>query len=129
MPTLASLFETLTARGVLPAARAKDMRTSVFRYLAPALGAASPEQCPIDATLAGEATWGAQLEEHWDTLEKLGKPTSANTRRNTRNNIRGVFRLAVEQGLLEALGQLLLLNQVERPKIMTFRRQYGEESP
>ena len=129
MPTLASLFETLTARGVLPTARAKDMRTSVFRYLAPALGAARPEQCPIDATLAGEATWGAQLEKHWDTLEKLGKPTSANTRRNTRNNIRGVFRLAVEQGLLEAPGQLLLLNQVERPKIMTFRRQYGEESP
>ena len=49
------------------------MRTSVFRYLAPALGAASPEQCPIDATLAGEATWGAQLEEHWDTLMSVSQ--------------------------------------------------------
>jgi hypothetical protein len=128
MPTLSSLFDTLTTRGVLPTSRAKDMRTSL-RYLAQALGAESPEHCPADASLAPEESWGPRLEAGWAAMEQGGKTISASTRRNTRNNLRGIFRHAVEQGLLEAPGQLLLLDQTPRPKIMDVRRQYGESSP
>ena len=54
--TLADLLTTLETRGALPASRAKDMKTSL-RYLAAALGHATPEQCPVDDACRDPATW------------------------------------------------------------------------
>ena len=99
--TLADLLTTLETRGALPASRVKDLKTSI-KYLAHALGHASPEQCPVDAACREEATWAKALETHFATLETQGRTISAVTRRNTRNNLRVVLTAAEAHGLLTA---------------------------
>ena len=59
--TLADVLTALDARGALTRHRVKDMKTSI-KYLAAALGHASPEQCPVDAACREEATWATALE-------------------------------------------------------------------
>ena len=55
---------------------------------------------PADAACRQEATWGKALEAHWRTLEAQERTISAYTRRNVRNDIRKVFKLAAAHGLL-----------------------------
>jgi integrase len=99
--TLVDLLTTLATRGVVPVSRAKDMKTSL-RYLASALGYASPDQCPVGDACRDPATWGPALETHFAALTAQGRTISAVTRRNTRNNLRVLFRLAEAHGLLTA---------------------------
>ena len=123
--TLADLLTTLETRGALVASRVKDLKTSL-RYLATALGQTSLEHCSVDAACREEATWAKALEDHWRTLETQGRTLSAVTRRNTRNNLRGVFRLAEAHGLLP---QPLPTPLLTKPKRADFRRQQRATAP
>ena len=123
--TLAELLITLDTRGVLPASRVKDLKTSL-RYLAEALGYLSLEQCPVDAACREEATWAHALEAYFQTPTVRGRTISAATRRNTRNNLRVVFRLAEAHGLLTAPLPPRLLT---RPTLAVFKRQQRETAP
>ena len=123
--TFAELLTTLDARDTLPASRAKDMKTAL-RYLAAALGYPSLEQCPVDAACREEATWAKALESHFQTLTVQGRTISAATRRNTRNNLRVVFRLAEAHGLLEAPLPPRLLT---KPRRNVFERQQRATAP
>ena len=99
--TFAELLTQMETHGALPASRVKDLKTSL-RYLAVALGHASLEACPVGDACLDPATWRAALETHFQALEAQGRAISAATRRNTRNNLRVVFRLAEDSGLLAA---------------------------
>src|SRR5215217_5421188 len=123
--TLADLLTTLVTRSALPASRAKDIKTSL-RYLATALGHASLEQCPVDTASQDADTWQAALESHFQALTAQGRTISAATRRNTKNNLRVVFRLAETQGLLAAPLPVPLLT---KPRREGFRRQQWETAP
>jgi hypothetical protein len=123
--TLADLLATLEQRGALAPSRLKDCKTSL-RYLASALGHATPEQCPVGAACRDPATWGSALETHFTTLEAQGRTISAITRRNTRNNIRVVFRQAETHGVLHAPLSPSLLTPAHRRR---FSRQLRETSP
>jgi integrase len=125
MTTLADLLTTLETRGALPASRAKDCRTSI-KYLAAALGAASPETCPVDAACRDPDRWGAALDTHFAALAGSGRTIGGTTRRNTRNNIRVVFRLAEAHGLLQAPLPPQLL---PRPRRDLFKRQQELTTP
>jgi len=100
-PTLAELVTALVTRGDLKPSQAKDVKTSIG-YLAEALGAESPEQCPVDEALAQEAQWVAKLETHFAAETAKGHPIQAGTRKNTKSNLRGLFRKAEAAGLLSA---------------------------
>jgi integrase len=99
--TLADLLTALDTRGALPASRAKDCKTSL-RYLASALGTPSLDACPVDAACRDPVIWTDTLEAHFQALTAQGRTISAATRRNTRNNLRVLFRLAETHGLLTA---------------------------
>jgi hypothetical protein len=123
--TLADLLTTLETRAALPASRMKDCKTSI-KYLAAALGAASPEQCPVDTACRDPGAWAAALETHFQALETQGRTISAVTRRNTRNNLRVLFRQAEAHGLLPApLPPRLLARTVREP----WRRQQRATAP
>jgi hypothetical protein len=123
--TLADLLTTLDTGGALPARRVKDLKTSI-KYLAEALGAASPEQCPVDAACREEAHWAKALETHFAALTASGRRISAVTMRNTRNNLRVIFRVAEAHGLLQApLPPRLPSSRGRR----AFQRQQRETSP
>jgi hypothetical protein len=123
--TLAELLTQLETRSALPASRVKDHKTSI-KYLATALGHASPEQCSVDAACREPATWTDALETHFQALEAQGRTISAVSRRNTRNNLRVVFRLAAAHGLLTApLPPRLLTSRGRR----LFLRQQQETAP
>src|SRR4030095_12894484 len=92
-----------------------------------ALGRGRPDAYPADAALCQEATWGTALEDHWCTLEAQGRTISAYTRRNVRNDIRKVFRLAEAHGLLRVALPSALLPL--RPNLMAFRRSQLETNP
>jgi hypothetical protein len=97
--TFAQVFTALEAKGVLPASRVKDIKTSL-RYLAQALGHSSPEECQMGEDGLDPSAWTDALETHFRALEAQGRSMSAATRRNTRNNLRVLFRLAEEHGVL-----------------------------
>jgi hypothetical protein len=99
--TFADLLTTLEARGALTPSRVKDLRTSLT-YLAKALGHPGIEGAPVDETCKEHERWMAALEARFATLETEGQGVSPITRRNTRSNIRAVFRAAEAQGLLAA---------------------------
>ena len=92
--TFAELLTILEDRAALPAGRLKDCKTSL-RYLADALGSDA-----VDDACQKEATWAQALETHFAALTAAGRVLSAATRRNTRNNLRLVFRLAGTLGVL-----------------------------
>jgi hypothetical protein len=121
--TLADLLTDLAARGTLP--RAEQKKTSL-RYLAAALGAGSLETCPVDATCRDADRWEAALETHFQGLTAQGRTIGASTRRNTRNDIRVVFRAAAAHGLLQAPLPPVLL---ARPHRHPFRRQQEATTP
>jgi hypothetical protein len=123
--TFADLITTLDTRGALPASRVKDMKTSL-RYLAAALGAATLGECQVDAACRDPAAWTHALETHFTTLTAQGKTITATTRRNTRNNLRVVFRQAEACGLLaEPLPARLLT----KPRRRVFQHQQRETAP
>lgn len=123
--TLADVLATLETQGALKRSRVPAMKTSL-KYLAAALGHSSPEQCPLDGALRQEATWGKALESHFQALEAQGRTISAYTRRNVRNDIRKVLKLAEELGLLpKPLPSSLLPKPQRRP----FRLQQRLASP
>jgi hypothetical protein len=77
--------------------RLKDYQTSL-RYLARALGHASPEQCRVEAVAPlAPAEWKATLDAYFLALPQ---PPSVHTVRNTRNNLSFLFRQAAAHGLL-----------------------------
>ena len=123
--TFADLLTALDTRAALPASRIKDMKTSL-RYLAAALGQTSLDECPVDAACRDPATWTAALETHFAWLEAQGRTISAVTRRNTRHNLRVVFRLAEASGLLT---QPLPPRLLTKPKRDDFRRQQRATAP
>jgi hypothetical protein len=95
--TFADLWRILEDQGVLP--RPGQMKTSL-RYLAAALGYDTLEACVVEEVCREEATWSTALETHFRTLTAQGLQVSAGTRRNTRNNLRVIFRQAEAHGLL-----------------------------
>jgi integrase len=102
--TLADLVPTLISRDALSTKqvkRAKDYQTAL-RYLAAALGHASPSECSVDAAIQDGNAWLKALASHWETLAAQGRTISASTMRNTRNSLRVVFRAAEAAGLLAA---------------------------
>ena len=119
--TLADLLTTLETRGALPVTRAKDCKTSL-RYLAQALGHPDPAQCPVDAACQDPATWAAALETHFQALETQGRAIRASTRRNTRNNLRLVFRQAAAHGLLTQALPPVLFPRPKRPAFLETHR-------
>jgi hypothetical protein len=123
--TLAELLTTLETRAVLKASRAKDMKTSL-RYLANALGQGSPDACPLDTACLDPAMWTDALETHFADLTAQGRTISAVTRRNTRNNLRVLFRLAETQGLL---AQPLPPRLFAKPGRKAFERQQLATAP
>jgi hypothetical protein len=122
---LADVLTELATRGALKKSRVPAMQTSL-KYLATALGHTSLDQCPLDTALRQEATWAEALEDHWRTLETQGRTISAYTRRNVRNDIRKVFKLAEAHGLLHAPLPSLLLARSNRH---TFDRQQRLTQP
>ena len=94
--TLTELFTTMITHGHLPARRAKDLKTSI-RYLARALGKETPEQCHEDDFGVATALWKEKLDRYFGSLATAPSP---HTVRNTRNNLRFLFRVAHEAGLL-----------------------------
>jgi hypothetical protein len=123
--TLADLFTTLGTRGALRRSRVPAMKTSL-KYFAAALGHASPEQCPVDAACLDPASWTDTLEVYWRTREAQGRPNSASLRRNTRNDIRVIFRQAEAHDLLQAPLPSRLLT---KPKRTDFWRQQWATAP
>ena len=129
--TLADLLSELATRGAMKPSRVPAMKTSL-KYLAEALGHADAEACPADVALRQEATWAKALEDHWrtletGTLETKGRTISAYTRRNVRNDIRKIFKLAAAHGLLTApLPSRLLPRPATRE---AFRRQQRATAP
>ena len=103
----------------------KDLKTSL-RYLAAALGQPSLEQCPVDAACRDPDHWGAALETHFATLTAKGRTISQGTRRNTRNNLRVLFRQAEAHGLLEAPLPPRLLKKTRR---VGWSRQRDDSAP
>ena len=120
--TFTDLLTELDTRGALPASRIKDLKTSL-RYLAAALGAASLDECQVEGACRDPAAWTQALETHFQTLTAQGKTISATTRRNTRNNLRVVFRQAEAGGLLAAPLPARLLT---KPRRRVFKRQQRE---
>ena len=121
--TLADLITELATRGALKASRVPAMKTSI-KYLAEALSYGSPEACPADVALSQEATWAKALETYFATRDRT---VSAYTRRNVRNDIRKVFKLAETHGLLTvALPSRLLPRPANRE---AFRRQQRATAP
>jgi hypothetical protein len=109
--TLADMLAMLQSRALVPASRAKDLKTSLG-YLAHALGYLSLDTCPVGDACRDPATWGKALDTHFQALEAPGRTISAATRRNTRNNLRVCFRQAAAHGLLAApLPERLLMKR------------------
>jgi hypothetical protein len=123
--TFADLLTTLATRGALPASRVKDCRTSM-RYLAHALGQPGLDQASVEGTCRDPATWTDALETHFQALEAQGRTISAVTRRNSRNNLRLVFRMAEASGLLPTPLPLRLLTL---PSRTLWRRQHYATTP
>jgi hypothetical protein len=121
--TLADLFMTLVTRGVLP--RAKDCKTAL-RLLANALGYPSLEACQVEAACRDESLWGQALETHFTHLQTTGRMLSGGNRRNIRSNVRTVFKVAKEHGLLQAPLPPVLL---AKPKRLAFRLQQQATAP
>jgi integrase len=107
--TFAELFDTLNGRGVLTNAPVKK---SYLKSLAIALGYDALESAPVADTCLDPDTWLPALTAHFDartaqaemgakdTQGKKVKKVSALTIRNTKSELRTLFRLADEQGLL-----------------------------
>jgi integrase len=123
--TMAELFATLVARDALPARRVKDFKTSL-NYLTQALGHPSPDLCPVDPSLRDVETWLARLDAHFAALTAQGRTISGKTRSNTRNNLRGLFRAAADQGLVAAPPPASLL---QKPKRRAFEDHLRETMP
>jgi hypothetical protein len=119
--TFAELITTLSARGALKASRVKDIKTST-RYLVAALGQPSLELADVDAACRDEATWAEALDAHFTALTAQGRTISAATRRNTRNDLRVLFRQAEAHGLLTAPMPLRLLTKGGREDFVREQR-------
>lgn len=120
--TFADLFDALAARGVLKRAA---VQKSYLKTLATALGA-SLDTCVVETAYRHEATWLERLEDHFDARTDAGHPVSAYSRRNTKSELRGLFRLADACGLLPAPLPPLLLKATTR---QAFARELGQTSP
>jgi hypothetical protein len=94
--TLLDLFTTLLTQGHLPAKRAKDFKTSI-RYFARAVGKDTPAQCQEGDFVMAPTLWHEKLDRYFGALTT---PPSPHTVRNTRHNLRVLFRVAHEVGLL-----------------------------
>ena len=108
---LTMLKAQLTSQGhIKKLHRVKDIQTSIG-YLARALGKENPEQCQQDDFLLPESVWKEKLETYFASLDKS---PGAVTRRNTRNNLRFLFRAAHDAGLITAPQSLPLLHSSRR---------------
>ena len=121
--TFADLFAALETRGVL---RRAAVKKSYLKTLATALGSSSLETCVVETAYLEEATWLGRLEDYFDARPQAGHPVSAYTRRNTKSELRSLFRLADQHGLLPAPLPPLLLKATTR---QAFARELGKTSP
>ena len=121
--TFADLFAALETRGVL---RRAAVKKSYLKTLAMALGSPSLETCVVETAYREEATWLGRLEAHFDARTAMGHPVSLYTRRNTKSELRGLFRLADQHGLLPAPLPPSLLTVTTR---QAFERELKKTSP
>ena len=106
--TLTELLTTMKTQGYISLNRAKDVQTSI-RYLAGALGKTTPDQCRDADFVLAPSLWKEKLDTYFVSLRTNGKPISAYTIRNTRNNLSFFFRIAQEKALLSVSYTLPLL--------------------
>src|SRR5262249_4771801 len=99
----------------------KDLKTSLG-YLAQALGQGSPDQATLDAACHDPDAWLPTLDTHFATLTAQGRVISAVTQRNTRSNLRLVFKLAETHGLLPAALPARLPSKTTRKEFLRQRR-------
>jgi hypothetical protein len=111
--TLADLFGILVDRQTFPAPQVKSIQTSV-RYLATALGATDPAHCPLDATCLSIDTWLAAVEAHFARRAAQGQAVGLITARNTRSNLRRIFRAAEAQSLFTVPSQPTVITSGSR---------------
>jgi hypothetical protein len=97
--TLTTLLERVLEHTDVPPSTGKDLRTSL-RYLAKALGKASPEQCFEEDFSLPESLWKDRLNIY---LGSLTPSPSPHTVRNTHNNLSFLFRKAQELKILQPL--------------------------
>jgi integrase len=123
--TFAELLTMLEGRNALPASRVKDLKTSL-RYLAAALGYQGLDDATVDDACRDPLRWTAALDARYRHLEAQGRVISVVSRRNNGSNLRLVFRVAGEQGLLAApLPQPLLT----KPRRVDFQRAQRATAP
>lgn len=99
-----------TQRHIKKLNRVKDIQTSIG-YLARALGKEHPEQCQQEDFLLPESVWKEKLETYFESLDKS---PSAITRRNTRNNLRFLFRAAHDAGIITPPQSLPFLHSTRK---------------
>jgi hypothetical protein len=121
--TFADLLRVLEDQTALP--RPAQLRTSL-RTLAAALGYPDLETCHVEGACREEARWTAALETHFQALTAQGRRISASTRRNVRNNLRVLFRLADAHGLLQEPLPPKLLTKRKR---VVFQQEQRDTSP
>ena len=94
--TLTEVLEATITQARISASRQKDLKTSI-RYLAKALGKDAPARCCDADFLVPEPIWKQQLNTYFGSLTPL---PSTHTVRNTRNNLRYLFRQAHAYGII-----------------------------
>ena len=84
-------------------------------------------RAPLTPPAGRKPTWATALEDHWRTLETQDRTISAYTRRNVRNDIRKVFKLAEAHGFLQVALPSLLLPRPDNRE--AFRRSQRATAP
>ena len=119
--TLKDVLTEMQTQGLIHPSRIKDIQTST-RHYARALGKQTPEQCQHDDFLLAESVWKARLETYFASLDKKA---GAETRRNTRTNLRFLFRTAHNAGIITTPQTLPLLH----PNRYQHRKSSAQTSP
>ena len=99
---LTDLLEAISATGALPASQLANYKTSLG-YLARTLQCPDAQQCPQEVFARSQEALRDALDTY---LGSLQPPPSSHTIRNTRYNIRTLFKKAYETHILEPHGLL-----------------------
>jgi hypothetical protein len=121
--TLTEFLEATITQAQISASRQKDLKTSI-RYLAKALGKEVPERCREADFLVPETIWKRQIDTYFGSLTPL---PSIHTVRNTRNNLRYLFRQAHAHNIIHSIPRNPTVDQSawESPYASHYvRRQY-----
>jgi hypothetical protein len=124
MPTLAELFTTVHARGLLTRAPAKK---SSLTHLARALGYPTLDRCPVGDICRDPTQWTAKLKTYFATRRAEGHTMTAHNCDNILTDVRSFFKLADAEGLLSVPLPVPLLRPTATRK--AFERQQRGTSP